>query len=274
MLDFMGIGEAKTATTWLYENSQRHPDIEFPAGKAVHFWDRNRERGVDWWLGHFAKPSAAKQGEITAAYGILKEPEIRQIAALLPQVRLIYSIRNPIERVWSDLRMLYPEAMMANDAAAGALVIDHFKSGRANGRGDYAGCLDRWSAFFAAEKIQVVVFDDIVAEPKAVLSGLADHIGVDPEFFQHLPDSDARRAVHVGQPYHLEPQLLEMLREWCRPDVEAIGKRLSRDFSHWLEWDGRVQSQEAQSPNRALKHSSSCPVSPSPPRAGSTSERR
>src|SRR5262249_41035314 len=42
--DFLGIGAQKAATTWLYENLKRHPEIEFPAGKEVHFWDKREGR--------------------------------------------------------------------------------------------------------------------------------------------------------------------------------------------------------------------------------------
>lgn len=40
MLDFLGIGAQKAGTTWLYEKLRLHPDIAFPAGKEVHFWDQ------------------------------------------------------------------------------------------------------------------------------------------------------------------------------------------------------------------------------------------
>ena len=50
MVDFLGIGAQKAGTTWIFENLQRHPDVQFPGGKEIHFWDAQRHRGVQWWL--------------------------------------------------------------------------------------------------------------------------------------------------------------------------------------------------------------------------------
>ena len=55
MLDFLGIGAQKAATTWLYANLDLHPQIAFPAGKEVHFWDRREGREPEEWLKLFAE---------------------------------------------------------------------------------------------------------------------------------------------------------------------------------------------------------------------------
>tara|TARA_B110000908_G_C10132609_1_gene392946 strand:- start:747 stop:938 length:192 start_codon:yes stop_codon:yes gene_type:complete len=37
--DFICIGAPKTVTTWLYENLKKHPDVELPYIKELHFFD-------------------------------------------------------------------------------------------------------------------------------------------------------------------------------------------------------------------------------------------
>ncbi len=53
MIDFLGIGAQKCGTTWLYERLAQHPQVRFPAGKEIHFWDHHLDRGINWWIAQF-----------------------------------------------------------------------------------------------------------------------------------------------------------------------------------------------------------------------------
>jgi hypothetical protein len=136
MIDFLGIGAQKAGTTWIYQHLSRHPDIRFPAGKEVHFWDCCRANGVEWWTGLFADGHPRrKQGEITPAYATLDEATIREIAALLPSLRVFYSLRNPMARAWSSALMVLERAEMTIDDASHPWFLDHFKSAGSRRRG-------------------------------------------------------------------------------------------------------------------------------------------
>jgi hypothetical protein len=239
MLDFLGIGAQKAATTWLWHNLESHPAIAFPAGKEVHFWDQHRERGTGWWLGLFADARpGCKQGEITPAYALLDENTIRCIKAVAPELRLFYSIRNPIGRAWSSALMAVERAEMTIDEASDLFFIDHFKSAGSRARGDYLGCLRRWRAMFPNGELQVIVYDDIVSRPAAVLMRLADHIGVDPRFFEERETGGMSKPVFAGPGADIRPRLLDFLCGLYRRQIETLGAELGRDFTAWLEWDG------------------------------------
>ncbi len=104
-VDFVGIGVQKGGTTWLFHQLARHPQIVFPAGKEVHFWDRADASLAQHWLDMLA-PRAARtgdgrplrSGEITPAYAILPAPTIAALRRCCPDVRLFISLRSPMER--------------------------------------------------------------------------------------------------------------------------------------------------------------------------------
>ena len=240
MLNFLGIGAQKAATTWLWHNLESHPAIAFPAGKEVHFWDMHRERGTEWWLGLFADARpGCKQGEITPAYALLDETTIRGIRAVAPELRLFYSIRNPIARAWSAALMAVGRAEMTIDEASDHFFIDHFKSAGSRGRGDYLGSLRRWRAVFPNGELLVIVYDDFVSRPATVLMRLADHIGVDPGFFRDPGTGGMSERVFAGPGADIPPRLLDFLRGLYRRQVETLSTELGRDFTAWLEWNGR-----------------------------------
>jgi hypothetical protein len=239
VIDFLGIGAQKAATTWMYEHLQRHPEIRFPGGKEVHFWDLHRGRGVQWWLNIFSQGGSCKQGEITPAYALLEESTIREICAIAPELRVFYSIRNPIARAWSAALMALERAEMAFDEASDLWFIDHFKSAGSRHRSDYAVCLRRWRSVFPEDRVHLVFFDDIVGDPCAVLSGIADHLGVDPAFYAGIEPTELSTTVFSGPEYDIRPPLLDFLRTLYRRQIEALANEMQRDFKTWLEWDGR-----------------------------------
>jgi hypothetical protein len=232
---FIGIGAQKSATTWTFKNLSRHPSIAFPAGKEIHFWDRQCERGVDWYLGLFSSgETGVKQGEITPAYASLEAARIVEIAQACPDVRLFYSLRNPLERAWSSACMALERAEMTDADASDQWFVDHFRSaGSYELRGDYETCIKRWWSVFPAEQLLVVFHDDILIEPRHVLRRLARHIGTDGEFFDTVPEETLREPVFSQSPAPIRPTLIPVLRELYEARIDRLSALFGRDLSHW-----------------------------------------
>ena len=123
---FLVLGAQKAGTTWLYHMLAHHPQIFMPDCKEVHFWDKQYAKGYAWYEALFkeegsepagelslvarsASGSSSRQGgregsalkrrgEITPAYAILPPETIAEIHARYPNLRLIYLVRNPIDR--------------------------------------------------------------------------------------------------------------------------------------------------------------------------------
>lgn len=236
MLDFLGIGAQKAGTTWLYFNLIKHPGVFLTAEKELHFWDRHRDRGLDWYREQFAAvPADCKAGEITPAYGILEPSVIAEVRREFPGIRLIYLMRNPIERAWSSALMALPRAEMTVEEASDTWFIDHFNAAGSIRRGDYESCLRAWRAEFPADSIHVELFDDILADPRAVLKRCATHIGVDPTVFDGFNDTDLSAPHNSGPGHPLRPTLRRYLNLLYRPKIERLARYVGRDLSAWLE---------------------------------------
>lgn len=234
MLDFLGIGAQKCGTTWLYEQLGRHPEIEFPAGKEIHFWNAHRARGIEWYRSLFiACASGRKKGEITPAYALLLPSTLREIREFAPGVRMIYVIRNPIERAWSAACMALERAEMALTEASDQWFIDHFRSSGSLRRGDYESCLRNWRSVFGAEPILVLRYEMLCREPLAFLQACCRHLGVDPTFYSSAqPDTLAQR-IFAGPGHPLRPSLLPVLHEIYRPKIASLADYLGLDLSEW-----------------------------------------
>ena len=255
MVDFLGIGVQKGGTTWLYHHLARHPQIAFPAGKEVHFWDRASAEGAARWI-ELLEPASrldaqgrpVRTGEITPAYASLPPDSIRAIRGVCPEVRLFISFRNPLERAWSAALMALVRSQMLADEVSDQWFIDHFRSAASRRAGDYAAILERWLGVFPEEQLLPLIRDDLEACPLGVLEALADHLGVDPAVYGAVPAVElAQRVVPMitadeaykrQQDLAPRPTLVPVLQEMYAPEVARIAKLLGRDLKRWVEGFG------------------------------------
>jgi Sulfotransferase domain len=107
--NFLVIGAMKAGTTSLYQYLRHHPQVFMPETKEVNFFNplRNWRLGVDWYAQRFADagPEVLAIGEASTSYS--KYPWIdgvpERIASVLGiEVKLIYVVRDPIERMRSQ----------------------------------------------------------------------------------------------------------------------------------------------------------------------------
>lgn len=107
--NFLIVGAMKAGTTSLYHYLREHPQVFMPSEKELKFFtdtapDDNYRRGVPWYEQQF-KGSEEHQARGEASPRYSKDPEFpgvpQRIRALLPDVRLVYCLRHPIERMRS-----------------------------------------------------------------------------------------------------------------------------------------------------------------------------
>lgn len=235
MLDFLGIGAQKAGTTWLYEMLRQHPQVLFPAGKEIHFWDRQRGHGAQWYQALFAGAATnRKQGEITPAYAISSVATITEIKRLFPSLRIVYLIRHPIERAWSSACMALARAEMTIEEASDRWFIDHFHSQGSLRRGDYEACIRNWRSVFDTEQILVLRYEDIKSNPRSLLRDCCKHIGVDPAWADAAPQDMLNKKVFAGGREPIRASLLPTLVEIYQPRIISLTRYLDTDFGDWL----------------------------------------
>ena len=234
MLSFLGIGAQKAGTTWLYEQLKRHPQLAFPLRKEAHFWNRPHDAAaIAHYLGRFAAVNAVA-GEITPAYGILPIATIREIHRHVPHLRLIYLIRNPMDRAWSSALMALQRAEMTLDEASDHWFIDHFHSAGSRQRGDYQTCLQTWRTVFTDEQLLILRFEQIVTEPEALLNRCFQYLGVVGLEPEQLRKNGCQERIFTGLGHALRPSLKPVLRTLYQSKIDQLARYLDMDLSAWL----------------------------------------
>lgn len=235
MISFLGIGAQKAGTTWLFRKMSRHPRIAFPAGKEVHFWDSRRANGLEWYLSLFSAPDHMDKvcGEITPAYATLSPSLISACYQNLPEARLIYVLRNPIERAWSSAKMALTRAEMQMHEASNQWFLDHFRSSGSRMRGHYARCIANWTNTYPKEQLQVCFFEDLVASPVDFLIRCFRHVGVDESHYDWSTDLNTK--IHNSPDHALPDRLRDALEKIYLPEIAELEQMLAVDLSAWRQ---------------------------------------
>jgi hypothetical protein len=244
MLDFLVIGAQKAGTTWLFDKLLwHHQKISFPGGKEVHFWDLFRARGTDWYVNLFSKPDGRLHGDMTPAYAALSPEVIAECHGLFPNLRLIYTIRDPAERAWSAAKMDAVRAGMKVADVSDEWFISHFRSTGSLARGDYESCIRNWLHFYEEEQLLILRFEEILEAPASYLGKCFNHLGLETIYVPKVsssadPDSsddeELRKKAREGSPEPLRPSLRPALREIYDVKIRSLSEYLGQDFGDWL----------------------------------------
>src|SRR5690606_38308146 len=98
------IGTQRGGTTSLFNYLVQHPDVRPPLRKEVHYFDFNHARGPTWYRGCFPYSHRLRAGALTidaTPYYMMHPLAAQRAAALLPDVKLVALLRNPIDRALS-----------------------------------------------------------------------------------------------------------------------------------------------------------------------------
>ena len=146
----------------------------------------------DWYSGLFSQAGSDRAcGEITPAYSMLEDHDVARINAINPDTKLIFMIRNPIERAWSAIRYdVYRESIGISIDSDEEIIAElrkrHFRL-----RGDYERTLECYLKFFNSSQILVCFYDAIQRDPVRLMAGITSFLNVGP-FLERDIDSERR----------------------------------------------------------------------------------
>ena len=147
------------------------------------FWREDWVDRMDWYQSHFAHMTTPVRGEATPSYSAhpYHRDVAERISALIPGARLLYIVRDPIERIVShyiqqradgDPRS-FTEHMRELDRPDNSIVCPS----------RYAEQIDRYLEHFSPSQLLVVDQHRLRHERRATLRRVFGFLGVDPDFW-------------------------------------------------------------------------------------------
>ena len=255
--NFLIIGSAKAGTTSLYVYLMQHPEIYMSPVKETHFFSFDNESkmtkgpgdpiykaitDVNDYQALFNDVRDEKAiGEASTSY--LYRPEAPgRILEMLPEVKLIAILRNPVDRAFSAYMHVVRDERETAENFEKALALEesrkaanwdpiwHFTS-----VGHYYEQLERYFKVFKRDQIKIYLYEDLNLNKDNLLKDIFNFLGVNPDF---SPESSVRYNVTGKQKSQLFYKTTNWLFSTPNP-VRWVSRQVFSDihrgnFANWV----------------------------------------
>jgi hypothetical protein len=237
---FVVIGAMKSGTSSLHHYLRQHPEICMSRPKETDYFieERNYGKGLHWYRSLFADQTKVC-GEASPNYS--KRHRHRGVPGrlyrLVPDVRLIYILRDPIDRTLSHYlhnrdvgREVRP---LAEAIAARSYRNNYVRTSM------YRFQLEVFLRRFPLERILIVTTEDLKEKQPETLQKIFRFIGVDPHFEGSEFGRRFNQTPVAGPPSDrlarpaLEREERDRLAEHLAPDVAGLRALTGLGFERW-----------------------------------------
>ena len=251
--DFIIIGSMKCGTTSLYYDICEHPCASPAAYDEIGFFDSNFHLGLNWYRSMFPtkrriedirrKEGVAITGEDTPFY-FWNPVAAKRIQKLLPNIKLITILRNPIDRAYSEYQDLVSSE--SNSPSFETFIENEINTRRKDSsliteenfeifnqknsyllKGIYVDQLKIWAGLFPKEQIFTLSTENLNSEPITALESVFQYL--------NLPDYKIKNIQHQKQKKYvpMNSQTRKILIEFFKPHNERLFKFIGKKF----DWD-------------------------------------
>jgi hypothetical protein len=173
--------------------------------------------------------------DMTPAYALLSEERLTRMAGIGRDVRFLYLIRDPVERLWSHVRMIAAQRAAKDGQAEGraAHVLSRVFGGKESEiavRSDYAAAIGKLARAVDPRRVMVAVTEEMFTT--AGLAGIMAFLGLS------VPEADFSRRIHEGAAGEMAPDARRTARAWLADQYDFVADWLGRRPAGWAYGQG------------------------------------
>lgn len=199
---FIFCGTQRGGTTTIFHYLKQHPEIGMSEKKDVHYFDFNFNEGKKWYEKQFNNCQNNKYkaiGEAPTFYIYLKEAP-KRIYELLPNVKLIFIFRNPIDRAyshyWHEIKggceyLSFENAINKEEERLSSGNIFNQQHYSYLDRGKYVIQLKRFKKYFPNEQMLILINKELKENPEKTIKKIYEFLEVDKDFI--VPNQHTRK---------------------------------------------------------------------------------
>jgi hypothetical protein len=193
------IGAMKCGTTSLHYNLGLHPEIGMSREKELNFFNRpgSLDDLIDWYRRQF--PTETRwRGESSTGYTRVPfgEPVVERMHGLIPDARLVYIVRHPVDRVVSHY--VHQVAIGLEQRPIDEAMAD-FPANEYVQRTRYCFQLSQYLRRYPASQIHVVTLEALKSAPEQTMGEIFRFLGVDDGFTSPEFTRARHKSSHKGK---------------------------------------------------------------------------
>lgn len=237
-VDFFIVGAMKSGTTSLRAALGQRKDIDL-ARNELHFFDNDTHyaEGFDAYWDNFDRAGSYRlRGEKSPSYGLVPHAAER-IHAFNPDARILWTLRDPVERAVSNFfhaKKRMPDALSVTESLDTAEALEARNAPMAYlYRSQYEKHLAYFEAVFPPEQIHVTIFEELIEEPNREITKVEAFLGYDDPMARKKMPHRNKGVEEVIATYEVTEAERARLAEALQPTVTAVESALGRKIPAW-----------------------------------------
>jgi hypothetical protein len=194
------------------------------------------EYNDDWYASLFEEAKGRVCGEITPAYSLLDSKDVQHISTLIPKAKIIFLLRNPIDRIWSSIRYRYNNKNQVKNKSMTTLSsqewVDLTSQPRLELRSNYLRTVSIWRKYFPEENFFVGFYDEVQENPEQLLLRLFNFLGVESD--QKYISRNASQRHNASLEKEMPKDLKIHLAQKYYSEIKEMSNLLGSYATHWL----------------------------------------
>lgn len=200
-------------------------------------WDASfflKKRNLGWYLSLFRPNENQLSGEITPSYASLQQHTVEQIHGLNPDMKIIYIMRDPVERLWSNaIYYLVRQKKLDPRKISNQELLKIINTARHISNTGYMQNLDVWESVFPTDQIYIDFYDNIRENPEEMILRIYNFLELDSSS-KHIP-LNVRMKINSTDKHKLKiPSVIE--REIAENYIDQLQKLNQRFGGHTTKW--------------------------------------
>lgn len=286
-VDFIIVGAQKSGTTTLSRILEQHASISFCNKKEPNFWcsTTDWERDIDAYHQRFESKEGVLYGEASTSYTfhplynmggkrqikmsnswsrfsanmlpfkVVNVNIVEDLFEYNPQMKFIYIVRNPYERIISAYKHFYHRAYVNSEINQAVVDNSVFLD-----ISRYYTQIKPYIDQFGRDNVLLLDFEKLKTNQKEVRESLSDFLELPTGSFIEEEDLHANKSSKFRPPYFLDkvpffitkiltqllgrqrikandltPETKKIIRVSLSEEVTKIGELMNQDLSHWFE---------------------------------------
>lgn len=192
-------------------------------------------RNENWYSSLFTPGVGQISGEVTPGYASLNENMVARFHDLMPNLGIIYLLRNPILRTWSQAALHFRIRGRKLENVRDEELFETFGLDWVSRHSYYLRNLEKWEKFYPENQIFIGFFDQLSENPRDLLRNIYNFLEVDSS--QNVIPDSADRKMNSGKYPEIPIRFSGYLAHKYYDQIKQLHTRFANRYTaDWLEF--------------------------------------
>jgi len=193
-----------------------------------------------WYRGLFAEAMTRYRvvGEITPSYAAIGEKGFRHMATLLPDARIIFLMRHPVDRLWSAVRYSARRGEGTGVLDSPEAMVRYASRPTNMAKSEYHVTMAQLAEVYSPQQVLYAFYEDIFASEEAQLGFLrrvCEFLGVAHDAGAFV---DLAEIVNASPPHHMPAQFGHAMTAKLASVFDEVERLMGRVPTSWRSSPG------------------------------------